>query len=142
MPVASSPDSGLYVLILRVDSSINVRVGAIGKREFRPGYYAYCGSARRGLSARLKRHSIRRKKKRWHIDYLTTRREVALESVETVSLADLTECGLNARIMGLPSAEPVRGFGCSDCGCVSHLAFLGVESPTPLIRKTVSHAAC
>jgi sugar fermentation stimulation protein A len=122
-------DSGLYLLTLRVDSTARVEVGALGTLDFASGYYVYCGSARRGLSARLRRHAAPRKKKRWHIDYLTCRREVTVEAVRVFPVDELTECQLNERISGLPNATRIRGFGCSDCTCGSHLTYLGAEPP-------------
>lgn len=132
-------DSGLYLLILRVDSPIKAPVGALGRVEFRPGYYAYCGSARRGLSARVRRHAGRRKKRRWHIDYLTSRKEVDVESAMLFSFEGLTECRLNARVADSPGASRVRGFGCSDCKCESHLTFLGDEPPDPKLWEDAIH---
>ena len=130
-----NPDSGLYLLTLRVASAANIRVGALGLLEFDAGYYVYCGSARRGLSARLRRHASRRKKKHWHIDYLTCRRGVAVEAVEVFPIGKLTECQLNARVAELPGAIQVRGFGCSDCRCLAHLAFVGEKPPDLNILK-------
>lgn len=127
-------DSGLYLLTLRLDSGARVRVGALGTLEFDAGYYVYCGSARRGLSARVRRHAAPRKKKRWHIDYLTCRREVTVEAVQVFPLDEFTECQLNDRVSELPGARRIHGFGCSDCRCSSHLTFVG-ERPPSLKRK-------
>jgi sugar fermentation stimulation protein A len=130
-------DSGLYLLTLRVTSATNIRVGALGSIEFAAGYYLYCGSARRALSARLRRHTLRRKKKRWHIDYLTCRRRVTVEAMDVFPLDRLTECQLNARASKLPDAIQVRGFGCSDCRCFSHLTFVGDRPPGPdMVKET------
>ena len=124
----SSPDSGLYLLILSVDSPAGIKVGALGRIEFPPGLYAYCGSARRGLSARLRRHAARRKNRRWHIDYLTSQTKgVDVESAMIFSFDGLTECQLNSRVAASPGARQIPGFGCSDCKCASHLTFLGDE---------------
>ncbi len=50
-----------------------MRVGRLGVVKFRAGFYFYVGSAKRNLSTRLARHARRRKKLRWHIDYLSAR---------------------------------------------------------------------
>jgi len=125
----SELDAGLYLLILRVLMPLSVNVGALGRIGFVPGYYAYCGSARRNLSNRLSRHMARNKRLHWHIDYLTSKREVCVESARIFALDELTECALNSRVRNLSGTEPVRGFGCSDCTCVTHLTYLGTESP-------------
>lgn len=126
---ASEPNSGLYVLILRMHSPASVRIGALGRLDFRPGYYAYCGSARRNLFSRISRHMARRKKLRWHIDYLTCRKNVSVESARIFPGNVMSECELNSIVRESPGARSVPGFGCSDCRCVSHLTFLGDEAP-------------
>ena len=123
-------DCGLYALTLRVNSGIRIRVGALGILEFASGYYVYCGSARRGPNSRLRRHVAPKKKKRWHIDYLTSCREVTVEAIQVFPVGDITECQLNERTANLPGATRIRGFGCSDCRCSSHLSYHGSRPPT------------
>jgi sugar fermentation stimulation protein A len=106
---------------------------------FRPGFYAYCGSARRNLSARVARHLARVKKKHWHIDYLTCQREVRVESVRLFPLDGWTECRLNLLIQRLPNAKLIHGFGSSDCTCASHLTFFGPNRPALRFEKNGSH---
>lgn len=118
-------DSGLYVLLLHVDRPVTIRVGARGEVAFKIGYYAYSGSARRNLSRRLARHKARRKKLHWHIDYLTSHHHVRVVSAHIFSAKTTSECDLNSEVQRLPFAEPVPGFGSSDCRCFSHLSFLG-----------------
>jgi Uri superfamily endonuclease len=129
----------LYVLILRVDSPASVRIGALGRVDLRPGYYAYCGSARRSLSSRISRHVARRKKLRWHIDYLTCRRNISVESARIFPGDVMTECELNSVVREFPGALPIPGFGCSDCKCVSHLTFLGDVAPDTFPDPNVPH---
>jgi sugar fermentation stimulation protein A len=129
MRTCSEPDAGLYLLVLRVVVPLTVNVGALGRIDFAPGYYIYCGSARRNLSKRLARHMTRNKRLHWHIDYLTSRKEVSVESARVFALDEVTECALNSRVRTLFNTEPVRGFGCSDCTCVTHLTYLGTGSP-------------
>lgn len=125
----SELDAGLYLLILRVAAPFSVNVGALGRIDFAPGYYAYCGSARRNLADRLARHMTRNKKLHWHIDYLTSRKEVCVESTRVFALDEVTECFLNSRVGTLFDTKPMRGFGSSDCTCATHLTYLGTESP-------------
>jgi sugar fermentation stimulation protein A len=113
------PERGTYVLVLELTRPSVTSVGALGRIRFGRGYYAYVGSARRGMRSRLSRHLARKKRKKWHIDWLTTRSDVV-----PVAVATTGRVGLECRIAGLLSARAegrVEGFGCSDCECESHL---------------------
>jgi sugar fermentation stimulation protein A len=127
-PTGPESGSGLYLLIIKVTSPLTTTVGAIGTHDFLPGYYAYCGSARRNLSGRLSRHRAREKRLHWHIDYLTCREEVSVERADTFPCSGITECELNSLVQGLPHTTPIRDFGCSDCTCSSHLTYIGERS--------------
>jgi Uri superfamily endonuclease len=100
-----------------------VRVGALGEQRIVAGRYGYVGSARRGLSARLRRHFRRDKPQRWHLDYL---RPVAepLGALTWPWRAGL-ECRLAAAVTqaGLGRLVLPR-FGASDCSCPGHLLLL------------------
>jgi len=112
-----SPRGGVYVLLVALGRGRRLRVGRLGERTFPRGWYLYVGSAQRGLKARLRRHTGRRKRRRWHIDYLTTVGEVA--GAWVAGAGKPTECAL-ARCLG-EAAEVVSGFGSSDCRCPGHL---------------------
>jgi sugar fermentation stimulation protein A len=110
---------GAYVLHIEVPKDQVIRIGSLGPVKFRKGYYAYVGSALGGIDARVSRHMRREKKIRWHIDYL-------LEGAKVLGAVCLpsdvrTECliaeGFRSRL------DPVPGFGCSDCRCLSHLFY-------------------
>ncbi len=112
-------ERGTYVLVLRLTHHRTIRVGSLGRIRFAGGYYAYVGSARRGMRSRVARHLAREKKRRWHIDWLTTQ-----SGVVPVALASTMLTGLECRIAGVLSSRAemrVDGFGCSDCECESHL---------------------
>jgi Uri superfamily endonuclease len=122
----SPPDSGIYLLLLRLEVPIRLTIGALGRFSFPAGWYVYTGTSRRNLHARLERHFAARKKKRWHIDFLTS--AAMLTPVGAVMFAGETaeegECTLNRRVgalLGLVQFTP--GFGASDCqnGCGAHL---------------------
>ena len=53
------------------------------------------------------------------------------EIVEVVEIRTRrkVECERNRRVLALPGAEVVKGFGASDCRCVAHLAHFA-ERPT------------
>ncbi len=94
---------------------MELKVGALGRIKFRPGYYTYVGSGRKGLAARIRRHRRKNKKLRWHIDYLL---EVA--EIEQVWLCPEDEKELVKKIASW-LRPAVKGFGASDTGFVSHL---------------------
>jgi Uri superfamily endonuclease len=115
-------DSGLYQLLIHLPKKSSIRVGKLGRFDFPSGYYVYTGSAKRGLSARIRRHLSRVKKKFWHIDYLLAKGEIV--EITVFRKRNLKECELARRVARGEGAKVVApGFGASDCGCVSHLVF-------------------
>ena len=110
---------GIYVLIIRVAEDISVDVGALGKRVFPKGLYAYVGSAQTNLEQRVKRHLRSEKRKFWHIDYLLDNPAAKIIKVFFKEAEKAEECEI-AKFFGERS-ESVAGFGCSDCNCISHL---------------------
>jgi len=128
---------GLYLLHLVLSDTRTLRIGCLGKQVFVPGHYLYIGSARSGLKQRVTRHLRTRKPRRWHIDNF---REVSL-LLEVLLFPGLggreVECRLNADVQLLDNARVgPRGFGSSDCRCVSHLTcFPGRPNLAPLREK-------
>ncbi len=144
---------GIYVLILRMKESKDIRVGKLGRLHFRRGYYAYVGSAQgSGGDKRVKRHfSVahgRNTTRKWHIDYLLPHSEVicavfsptdeALECVVARLLGEktlrkfyqtkgygLTTIPQHCASRSFVFSEALPAFGCSDCTCESHLFFTG-----------------
>lgn len=115
---------GAYQLHLRLDKNARIKIGKLGTFLFPAGRYVYTGSALNGLENRLRRHFRKRKKLRWHIDYLL--RHARIESVSVVESNERIECELNRKVLNLPSARViVKGFGSSDCRCPAHLVYLG-----------------
>jgi sugar fermentation stimulation protein A len=113
-------DSGLYIAVFYLLSPRNIRVGKLGKFHFKKGAYFYVGSAQRNLSARLKRHSNKRKPLRWHIDYLSARARML--GAITIPGPRKYECEL-AKELSEMFELCVPGFGASDCRCSGHLFF-------------------
>lgn len=109
---------GTYALILHVPFDLQLKVGELGVRNFRGGYYAYVGSALSGVEGRVRHHLRRGKPAHWHIDYLRMRARV----VDLVKARSRTrkECLVAGELRDLPSVE---GFGSSDCNCPSHLFY-------------------
>jgi Uri superfamily endonuclease len=119
-----SQDCGIYTLILYLGQSCIVQVGMLGTLDFAAGFYSYTGSARGfGGLKRVDRHiSIiqgKRSAKRWHIDYLLPYTRFC-EVFITRTTRNL-ECQIAERIG--ESLTAVKGFGCTDCGCASHLHY-------------------
>jgi Uri superfamily endonuclease len=116
-----------YQLYIHLAEAADIRAGRLGICRFAPGWYVYTGSARRGLRARLRRHSAPagEKRLRWHIDYLLANPAASLRFIAVSATA---ECALNQEAGG---EVPCPGFGASDCraACGSHLRFLGRADP-------------
>jgi len=110
---------GIYYLVIRVLNNVNIKVGAVGYIYFKKGDYVYVGSAQNNLEKRVSRHLTKRKKKRWHIDYLTSNKEVIINKVFYKKTEKEFEC--KSALLIAKESEPVMGFGCSDCKCKSHL---------------------
>ncbi|WP_456372987.1 GIY-YIG nuclease family protein [Thiolapillus sp.] len=112
-----SEDHVSYRLYIRVHQPVRIVAGALGSCNFPPGEYAYTGSARRNLQARIARHLSRKKKLHWHIDYLLIHPDVEVIGVDTSSIP---ECQWNQQLQG---EIPIPGFGASDCQhhCGAHL---------------------
>ena len=115
---------GTYALALTLATPYTLAIGRLGTFAFRPGGYAYVGSALGpgGLGARLERHARREKRPHWHIDYLLA--WARLHSVWHLESAERWECAWAEVLGGLPGVETaVPGFGASDCTCRSHLFY-------------------
>jgi Uri superfamily endonuclease len=112
---------GTYVLLLRSGDHTAVQVGRWGLMTIRPGFYIYVGSAfgPGGVRARVSRHCRKTKRMHWHIDYL--REAATLESIWYSHRPTRLEHRWAKALAKLNHGEAVNGFGCSDCGCESHL---------------------
>lgn len=137
-PVSMQSLPGTYALILENRKSATVVIGRWGELVIEPGYYIYIGSAfgPGGVRARVARHCRRDKSKRWHIDYL---REFAEPVVVwfTHEPQHLEHCWAQA-MADVPGADPVSGFGCSDCRCNSHLFFTAAVPELDGFNRPVS----
>ena len=121
--------TGSYLLVVWLDKSKKIMVGKLGTFDFEGGWYVYVGSALRGIDQRVQRHLRKSKKLHWHIDYFLLHTDII--DVFYFESKERTEC----MIADVLSAyyESVLGFGCSDCGCNSHLFFCKEQKPSKII---------
>jgi len=121
---------GSYLLVMNLRKNVSISPGSLAQTSFRSGFYVYAGSAMRNLESRINRHKRRRKKLRWHIDYLAPLAS-AIMAIPFRSARRL-ECALAREVAAL-SDNSYQGFGCSDCRCDSHLFFF---ERAPLENRT------
>jgi Uri superfamily endonuclease len=114
---------GAYCICIEVGESLRVNVGTLGIIEFHKGRYIYVGSALNGLDSRVQRHINTSKGNynaiHWHIDYLLREESVSAEAVYVKFTDEKVECEIAEDVSQYGSG--VKGFGCSDCRCDSHL---------------------
>ena len=116
-------DKGIYCLVFR-NPACTVRIGALGDMAFETGWHVYVGSALgSGGLKRLERHihlyTERGRPPKWHVDYLLVDPRFFLSYAVFAATPDRLEC----RLAGTLRGEHIRGFGCSDCDCPSHLMY-------------------
>ena len=111
--------SGAYILILFNPNAQRIKVGKLGLINFAKGYYFYVGSGLKNLEQRVLRHLRKDKKIKWHIDYLT--KKFKFIDAKLFPSTKRFECQI-AAILG-KNLLMIKGFGCSDCICQSHLFY-------------------
>lgn len=110
---------GTYTVLVHVPYELALSVGELGTVNFKPGYYAYVGSALGGLGGRVRRHLREEKKLHWHIDHLLLHARAV--DVVVAESEERKECAVTGELsQHLPS---IQGFGSSDCACSSHLFY-------------------
>ena len=119
---------------MRAQDQQQLQIGRLGGMQLSKGWYVYVGSAfgPGGVAARVSRHLQRHKTRHWHIDHLiwaTTVREVWYSQRKR----DLEHCWAQATLDQPAARNLLRGFGASDCQCLSHL----VRFPTREAVKTL-----
>ena len=126
-------NKGVYYIIIKLFQNHYIKIGCLGTFSIPAGFYVYVGSSQNNLERRIERHLRREKKFHWHIDYLLHYGKVI--SVQKYSGEKSAECLLNCKIGNIRNAKiPAKGFGSSDCTCVSHLHFF-LDDPEPMISK-------
>jgi len=116
---------GIYCLLIRCKRPRSIKIGKLGEVKFRVGRYLYIGSALNGIEKRVSRYLKKDKKIFWHIDYLLASDYIHIEHIYCLETSKKFECLLSKEIQNF--ATPVKGFGCSDCDCMSHLFYVPEE---------------
>lgn len=114
---------GTYCIYAQVDKDLDIEIGSLGLIHFYKGSYIYVGSGLSSLIPRIVRH-IKTSRgfhsvTRWHIDYLLRNSHVSISDVYVLEKNERLECVIADEVSR--HGEAVKGFGCSDCSCVSHL---------------------
>jgi Uri superfamily endonuclease len=114
---------GVYCLCIDVSDDLCLQIGALGLVDISNGRYVYVGSALNGIDSRVLRH-IKTSKGiynaiHWHIDYLLREEGVNVEAVFVRLSEEKIECEIADKVSHHGSS--IKGFGCSDCRCSSHL---------------------
>jgi Uri superfamily endonuclease len=129
-------EKGSYLLLLKLLGLKEIQVGKLGRIGFKRGWYAYAGSAfgPGGLAARLNHHLRPVKKRHWHIDYLRAE-TIAMEVWMAQESPSREHAWASILAKGPWAGKWVRGFGCSDCTCPSHLLYFDRQPGKELIRE-------
>ena len=114
-------EPGTYALILRSRLKTKAQIGRWRQIDVELGYYIYVGSAfgPGGVQARVSRHCRSRKPHHWHIDYL--REFLSPVGAWYSHEMNRLEHRWAQVLCEMASMSSIRGFGCSDCKCYSHL---------------------
>ena len=122
-------------MLLRASKNFSKDIGSLGRIDFKKGYYAYVGSAQTSLFPRLERHFARRKKLHWHIDYLTSSKNIYIKrAIYSSANTKEFECRLSKELAELTFSSSIRSFGSSDCkhACELHLFLLESNESQPM----------
>lgn len=130
---------GTYVLVMALSKSVSV---TYSRRDhvlkMKKGWCYYVGSAFNsgGFQARVGRHILLDKKKRWHIDYLRP----LVQMKEVWLLPDVAvECEISNHFKKM-SGSPAQ-FGASDCHCESHLFYSRLKVRFSDFKAVCGHMA-
>jgi len=119
---------GIYLLIIRLETDLDLAIGKVGIINFKRGYYYYIGSALgTGGFKRVTRHfdvaSGKNLTRKWHIDYILPHSDVICALL--LPTDEALECRAAKELM--QHFDIIPSFGCSDCRCKSHLFFSDMD---------------
>ncbi len=131
-------NSGAYILIVKLEKEVKLLVGRLGEFKFQPGFYVYVGSGMANLRQRIARHFSANKKLHWHIDYLLASENSTVTQAYFVESASDLECEFASELSKLCDRAMER-FGCSDCGCNSHLFYFKPKNLNKVSNLTLKY---
>ena len=134
---------GAYILILYLKKKCKIRIGNLGLKKFRYGYYAYIGSAfgkTITLENRIRRHLkltiVKRGPQWWHVDYLLLNKNVLFIEFLELESNRKVECILANAVMNI-AEDFIPNFGSTDCNyCPSHLYYFH-RNPSDSLRELI-----
>jgi len=130
---------GTYLLFMTFPEPKRIVVGSLGTIDIDAKEYCYAGSAMNGLDGRIGRHLRKEKKIHWHIDHLSTLTD--MKEAYVVS-EHIRECTLAEMALGSGCIPMHKGFGCSDCGCATHLFLVDDNSKQNLLKMSNADPFC
>jgi len=108
----------------------------LGEVYFKEGDYLYIGSAKGCLESRLQRYLRKEKRIFWHIDYLLENQKAKILQIWTIDKK--MECQTAEIFYQDPTTEIIKkGFGSSDCNCLTHLFFIKDKKKTEKILREI-----
>lgn len=106
---------GIYLLEIKAVKNFSINHKKFNKINFPLGFYYYVGSAQKNLSSRIKRHLSKTKKKKWHIDYITSHLNNRIVKIIILNNADKKfENLLAQKLTEMNLTIPAFGFGSTD----------------------------
>jgi Uri superfamily endonuclease len=124
-------NKGSYLLFMNVQEKIEVSSKS-SCWIIDSGLYVYVGSAMSTLTGRVKRHLTEKKKKHWHIDFLTSRSKIILAILLPSKAKKEEEISQLVNEFG----KPIKGFGSTDCkGLKSNLYKINSEYAGTIFQK-------
>jgi Uri superfamily endonuclease len=131
---------GTYTLLLACRRAFMLRIGKLGRIKVEKGNYLYTGSALGtgsvSLEQRIARHRQRKKRVRWHVDYLTVQLEITVVNVICTESKRRLECRINQQILSSLNGKPIiPRAGASDCKCSGHLLSVELRDPKAIMTR-------
>ena len=140
LPLTRRLGPGVYALLFRLTCDLTIPTRQLGVKTYSAGWYAYVGSARRGISSRLKHHMRAiHPRPHWHIDYLLP--QGSLSTIVVAETSGDLECTISRYLAG--KFRVISRFGASDCRCKGHL-FQSDSKETLLIalQEAIKESEC
>ena len=132
MQKTTNSNSGIYILELYAAKDFQIRVKKFEGFIIPKGYHYYIGSAQKNLIQRLERHYRKEKNIHWHIDHLTSTKNITLSKAYVIYDApkDLEEKVANDFPHNFGGEIILKGFGNSDTnGSITHLFYKTKKIP-------------